>query len=50
MHQISELAKTLQYSAHDRTPADYQDMVDRLDVYFIVSRDELAAALAECVG
>ena len=50
LHQISELAKTLQYSAHDCTPADYHDMVDRLDACFVATRDELAAALGERVG
>ena len=50
LHQIAELAKTLQYSAHNCTPADYRDMVDRLDACFMAARDELAAALAERVG
>jgi HPt (histidine-containing phosphotransfer) domain-containing protein len=50
LHQIAELAKTLQYSAHDCTPADYRDMVDRVDACFTATRDELAAILAERVG
>jgi len=40
LRQVAELAKTLELSAFTISPADYGNLVDRLDVCFQRARDE----------
>ena len=43
--QVSELARTLEHSAHQIEPRNYQDLLDRLDACFGLARIELDAAM-----
>jgi HPt (histidine-containing phosphotransfer) domain-containing protein len=46
LRQVSDLARTLELSAHAIAPEDYDDLVDRLDACFQRARDEATTALA----
>ena len=48
--QVAELTRTLELSAHRIAPRDYGDLLDRLDVCFSASRNELTAAMTETVA
>jgi HPt (histidine-containing phosphotransfer) domain-containing protein len=48
--QLSTLGRTLEYAAHEITPADYRDLVDRIDAVFAASRDAVEAAMSERVA
>jgi signal transduction histidine kinase/HPt (histidine-containing phosphotransfer) domain-containing protein/ActR/RegA family two-component response regulator len=49
LSQVSALAKALQYSAHQITPDDYRDLLDRLDAAFAAARHAVEAAMSESV-
>ena len=43
--QVSELARTLEHSAHHIEPLNYRDLLDRLDACFGLARVELEAVM-----
>jgi HPt (histidine-containing phosphotransfer) domain-containing protein len=48
--QVSELARTLEHSAFEIAPGDYQDLLDRIEACFGMARIELEAAMTESVA
>jgi CheY-like chemotaxis protein/HPt (histidine-containing phosphotransfer) domain-containing protein len=45
LRQVSELARTLEHSAHQIEPRSYRDLLDRLDACFGLARTELEAVV-----
>ena len=45
LRQVSELARTLEHSAHQIEQRNYRDLLDRLDACFGLARIELEAVM-----
>jgi CheY-like chemotaxis protein len=50
LERVSGLARTLEHSAHQIAPRDYEELLDRLEAGFEMARLELEAAMAESTG